>query len=262
MKTLLLSNQKGGVGKTMLSTQFAYYLAAKRGKRVLFIDLDAQKNSTRPLSLYGKNTGKLTVSSITALQTFTTPTTAIEEADFVLVPATTELKQLEKQGQNHNGYATNFRAFITAVADRFDFCVIDTGPNDDIRVTAAKIVADFVIAPIELKQESIDGVGEFIAGIQRMQATLNPTLKFLGLLPSRVNATPLEKENFAALAQGFGKRLLMLPNGKFAAIKERSSLPRAQTEGVPLWELELTSARDAWREIDPVFAYVADQMEA
>ena len=40
MKTLLLANQKGGVGKSAIACQLAYYLTDKRGQRVLMIDLD------------------------------------------------------------------------------------------------------------------------------------------------------------------------------------------------------------------------------
>lgn len=37
MKTLVLANQKGGVGKSAVACQLAHYLAS-RGKRVLFVD--------------------------------------------------------------------------------------------------------------------------------------------------------------------------------------------------------------------------------
>lgn len=41
MKTLVLCNQKGGVGKSAVSTLLTHYLAHK-GRRVLSIDLDHQ----------------------------------------------------------------------------------------------------------------------------------------------------------------------------------------------------------------------------
>ena len=40
----------------------------------------------------------------------------------------------------------------------FDVCVIDTNPNPDIRLIAALASADFVLSPIQLNQEAIDGV--------------------------------------------------------------------------------------------------------
>ncbi|MFD2427305.1 ParA family protein [Sphingobium scionense] len=49
MQTIVINNRKGGVGKTMLATHLAWFLA-EDGARVLFIDLDAQGNGSRTLA--------------------------------------------------------------------------------------------------------------------------------------------------------------------------------------------------------------------
>ena len=48
MKTLVLANQKGGVGKSAVATLLAHHFA-QTGQRVLVIDLDHQANLTSPL---------------------------------------------------------------------------------------------------------------------------------------------------------------------------------------------------------------------
>lgn len=48
IKTLSFFNNKGGVGKTTLSTNVAYNLALK-GYRVLYVDCDPQCNATQLL---------------------------------------------------------------------------------------------------------------------------------------------------------------------------------------------------------------------
>jgi len=45
-KLAAMINMKGGVGKTTLSFNLGYFLAEKRGKRVLLVDLDPQANAT------------------------------------------------------------------------------------------------------------------------------------------------------------------------------------------------------------------------
>ena len=40
MKRLAIMNEKGGVGKSMVACQFAFYAALKRGLRVLVLDFD------------------------------------------------------------------------------------------------------------------------------------------------------------------------------------------------------------------------------
>ena len=53
MKTLVLANQKGGVGKSAVATLLAHYLA-QHGQRVLAIDLDHQGNFTGTLRASGR----------------------------------------------------------------------------------------------------------------------------------------------------------------------------------------------------------------
>ena len=51
MKTLVLANQKGGVGKSAIATQLAHYLH-RLGRSVIVVDLDHQPNTSRPLQAY------------------------------------------------------------------------------------------------------------------------------------------------------------------------------------------------------------------
>ena len=49
MKTLVINNQKGGVGKTMLAVHAAWFLA-ETGKRVLVVNLGPQANASYTLA--------------------------------------------------------------------------------------------------------------------------------------------------------------------------------------------------------------------
>lgn len=46
---ITFANQQGGVGKTTLATQFAYFLRLERQAKVLFLDLDFQSCATDTL---------------------------------------------------------------------------------------------------------------------------------------------------------------------------------------------------------------------
>lgn len=60
MKTTVLANQKGGVGKSAVAVQLAYFFNIIMGKRVLVIDFDHQRNSSKAI----RTGGLATVSQI------------------------------------------------------------------------------------------------------------------------------------------------------------------------------------------------------
>lgn len=252
MKTLVLANQKGGVGKSAVATLLAHYLRQQR-LRVLAIDLDHQGNFSQPLRL----SRRATLASFGADRLLTEPAAALPAADFVLVPGDPRLLMLERQPDKHNAFATNLHRFLPLMASRFDVCVIDTNPNPDIRVIAALASADFVLSPIQLNQEAMDGVGALLnhgrVGVRKIKALINPKLQLIGLLPVMVEPTPFQKANFVQIVERFHPLLIRIGDGpgNFASVPRRSAIAEAQAHGEVLWEMKKTAARDAWREIEP-----------
>jgi chromosome partitioning protein len=260
MKTLVLANQKGGVGKSAIVVQMAYFLHLLLKLRVLVIDLDHQRNTTKAI-----RTGKLaTISQIPASTILLKKVGGVEDAAFVLLAGdNTELLKMEKRAESHNIFASNLQAFLKSVDGDFDVCLIDTNPNPDIRQLAALVVSNFVLSPIQLNQEAIDGIGDLLnhdnIGIRKIQATINPTLQLIGILPNLVEPTPFQRDNFRELSTHFAKLLIPMSAG-FAAIKKSTAVPEAQAAGVPIWKLGKTSGREAWTQIKPVFEKIATTM--
>lgn len=260
MKTIVLANQKGGVGKSAVAVQLAYFFRLILNKRVLVIDFDHQRNTSKAI-----RTGEIAkVSQLSASRLLSVKVEGIEDDDFILVAAdNTELLRMEKQPTMHNSFATNLQSFLKAVDDQFDVCIIDTNPNPDIRQLAALVVSNFVLSPLQLNQEAIDGIGDLLnhdnIGIRKIQATINPKLQLIGILPNLVEPTPFQRENFRDLSTHFAKLLIPLGSG-FAAIKKTTAVPESQAVGLPIWKLGKTSGRDAWIQIKPVFEQIAITM--
>lgn len=112
MKTLVLANHKGGVGKSAVATLLAHYLAS-RGLRVLAIDLDHQGNLSRPL----ERSTRVTLATVTADLLMTTLVSAVPDARLVLVPSSRSLIGLERQPALHTPFARNLRGFLCAASD-------------------------------------------------------------------------------------------------------------------------------------------------
>lgn len=263
MKTLVIANQKGGVGKSAVARLLAHYLV-RNGKRVLALDLDHQANLSAPLKL----SGKAAVATFNASQIFIGQSGVLPVADLVLVPGDSDgLLGLERQGDKHNDFAKALRGFLREQVGKFDACIIDTNPNPDIRLICALVSANYVLSPIQLNQEAIAGIVGLVnhprVGIQRFKRKeLNPALELIGILPTLVEPTPFQKENFAQLSAQFANLLIRQSDGKgFAFIPKRSIIAEAQASGAVLWEMKKSSARDTWKEIEPTLRTIATCMQ-
>ena len=258
MKTLVLANQNGGVGKSAVATLLVHYLA-QQGHRVLAIDFDHQGNFTSPL----QRSGRAHVAGVSADRLMTQEGGTVPTADFVVVPSSRDLLALERQPSLHNPFARNLRSFLRAADAQFDVCIVDTNPNPDIRVIAALASADFVLSPIQLNQEAMEGVGAMLnhdrVGVRRIKALLNPKLHLIGVLPTLVEPTPFQRANFVQLIQRYCPLLIRTGDGphEIASIPRRSAIAEAQAHGEVLWEMKKTAARDAWKEIEPTLRTLA-----
>ena len=258
MKTLVLANQKGGVGKSAIATLLAHYFAQK-GRRVLAIDLDHQGNFGAPLAA----SKRVAAAGFDSDRILAESDRTIAAGSFVSIAAGDGLLGLERQPTLHNTFAGNLRAFLDRAGRDFDVCVIDTNPNPDIRVVSALVSADFVLSPLQLNQEAVDGVRMLLmhprVGVFKIQQVLNPTLRFIGLLPTLVEATPFQRANLIDVVRAYRDLLVPLDDasGRAAFIVKRSAVAEAQASGEVLWEMKKSAARDAWRDIEPAIAKIA-----
>ena len=258
MKTLVLANQKGGVGKSAVATLLVHHLT-QHGRRVLAIDMDHQGNLSSPL----QRSNRTTAAGLTADRLLTEAVSVMPSAAFVLVPSDRALLMLERQPTLHTPFARNLRSFLAAMDAHFDVCVIDTNPNPDIRVIAALASADFVLSPIQLNQEAMEGVNGLLnhdrVGVRKIKAVLNPKLQLIGLLPTMVEPTPFQKANFLQIVQKYHPLLIRIGDGPgdFASMPRRSAIAEAQAHGQVLWEMKKTAAREAAKEIEPTLRELA-----
>jgi chromosome partitioning protein len=248
MKTLVVANQKGGVGKTTLLVHMAHY-AAEAGSRVLVIDLDPQGNTTRSLEAFASGTAASALFDSGPIH-LTVP----DGACVALLAADSALIDLDRAKLD---LAQAFVGQVRHLADsgRFDLCLIDTAPAMGLRMIAAVSSANYVIAPIELQAYSIDGITVMLKTVYGIRQKMNPGLQFLGMLPSRVNAhSPAQRANLVAL-------LKMYPNLIMRrAITLRTSIGEAASENKPVWAMGKTSARAAGVEVKGVLAHIIEKM--
>lgn len=259
MRTMILANHKGGVGKSAVATLVAQHWR-RQGRRVLVIDFDHQGNLSQTVAV----SKRAQVTRFSSDRVLTSNGGEVPDSPFVLVPADDALMGLERQPAQHNNYANNMKLFLSRMSTRFDVCVVDTNPNPDIRLIAALATGDCVLCPIQLNQEAIDGVNALLnhprVGLYKVRGLLNPKLQLLGLLPTLVEQTPFQRSNFAALVRRYPALMIQVSatEGHIALIPKRTAIAEAQAEGQLLWEMKKTSARDTWVEIEPMLGKLTE----
>jgi chromosome partitioning protein len=262
MKTLTIANQKGGVGKSAIAVQLAYYINLILGKSVLFIDFDHQENSGVSFE-----DGEIAeISSINASQLFTDKSVQLENSNFLILSGDyDELLALEKQGEKkHNIYAQNLAQFLDDNAEYFDYCIIDTAPNPDVRQLSPLIVSDFLLSPIDLNKQSMMGLSKLLkhpnTGVEFIQKSVNEKLVFLGLLPNKHNVKNSKQNMNLKELKSLYSHLMIKVGRKYPSIKNRSGMADAQDEGVPIWKLSKRRGRQHWSEIKPIFEQIIKKM--
>jgi chromosome partitioning protein len=249
MRVVVLTNQKGGVGKSTLSVLLAQWLAERHRLRVGVIDLDTQANASKSLARFGSGreaAGFFESDCIRSMET--------TAASLTLFAGTKRLADLELA--KPEVILPAFRRQVAALSGDFDVVVIDTPPSLGLRMSAALIAATHVACPIELEEYSIDGVTDMLKTIFGVQRRYNPGLRLAGLVANRFN--PHSVRQRAALHD------LVAHYSEFvvpAKISTRSAIPEALAAGVPLWRLAKSSARDAAAEVSAVFDLLKQRID-
>jgi chromosome partitioning protein len=249
MKTLVVNNQKGGVGKTMVAVHAAWFLA-EAGARVLFVDLDPQANASSTLS--AARIGE-------SCRLFLGPALAIEaEPGVSLLAGDRGLDAVDVQLTQS---VTAFRDAFARLRGAFDYAVIDTPPTWSGRNYAALMVASSLLAPIDLETYALQGVKQLLAQKAAVEknARQGRPIDFLGLLPSRFQSqSPRQRASLAALLQQQGLRI-MFPG--HCVITQRQGYAEALDVKAPVWTIRKTAAQEAGREIRGVLTAIKARLD-
>lgn len=198
MRTFAIANQKGGVGKTTVARNLAFY-AIEQGLRVLCVDFDPQMNFTKTfLNIREMNYGDLgnTKSALKATSLFGAVKPTLKPlacSDTIGLIAATRglsgvLKPEYKTDELLRAAVSRPTQWWPSLAEHYDVCVIDTPPTLGAPLYAALIVADFVVCPCTMNQDAIDGLDALFGDIERVREKgWNYNLVSLGLLANRIN---------------------------------------------------------------------------
>lgn len=252
VKTIVIANQKGGVGKTATAVHLAFDFFEDKALRVALIDLDTQGNASYTLKDHDsgyKASQLFDMGSDSVRNCFS----GLPEGPLVtLISSDPSLANMEKRSVNDAGKA--FRDNVIALMEFVDVVLVDTPPSLGVSMAVALYAADFVLSPIEMEAYSIQGIKKMLTTIGNVRK-INPKLQFLGMMPSRVDGrNPRHKRHLAELQAAYPKLMTSVKIG------QRNSIADALASGVPVWKIKKTAARKAAQEVREVANFVFDNI--
>jgi chromosome partitioning protein len=180
-KIFCIANQKGGVGKTTTAVNLSAGLA-KIGQRVLIVDLDPQGNATMGSGV-DKRALKLSVYEVLLESaTVAEARTKAERAGYDVLGANRELAGAEVELVRLERRNDRLRTALTAVADDYDFILIDCPPSLSLLTLNGLCSAHGVIVPMQCDYFALEGLSDLVNTIRQVHANLNPDLQIIGLL--------------------------------------------------------------------------------
>ena len=178
-------NQKGGVGKTTTAINLATALA-KKGKKILIIDLDPQGNATTGLgksnhdeerSIYNILIGK--ISAENAIQE-----SSVKGLD--LIGSNVNLSGLEVETANDANRAFLLKEILkkgnNSLFNDYENIFIDCPPSLNLLTIMSLVSADEMLIPLQTEFFALEGITQLVKTIDRIKANLNPRLSIRGIL--------------------------------------------------------------------------------
>ena len=185
-KIISIANQKGGVGKTTTSVSLSAILA-KKGKKILMIDMDPQGNGTSGLGI-DKNV-KFSVYDVIIDDVEienTIKKTEIENLDVCpsninLAGAEVELVDMEEREQR-------LKSKLDKIKEKYDYIIIDCPPSLGLVTLNAFTASDSVLIPVQCEYYALEGLGQLINTINLVKKHLNNSLYIEGALLTMYDA--------------------------------------------------------------------------
>lgn len=249
-RVIAVGNQKGGVGKTATAVHIAAALG-ELGRSTLIWDLDANTGLTNafqiPADVYAgsyevllgiKDEDEAECDPLKYIVDENEEGIELPKGVHVL-PASRELDNLDiawlQSDRKFEDVKDALKGPLETLRGRYDYILLDTGPNVSTCTVAAYKAADWFMLVTEPEPLSVKAVEAALSDIAMVRKRGNPSLRLLGIaLTCVTRGRTLDRKMSAWLDENYAEAGAY---GVFESTVSRSTyLPRAQEEGRTLFQ--------------------------
>ena len=236
-------NQKGGVGKTFITTGLASRLT-QAGQKVLVVDCDPQANATDILGVVVEPE-TLTLNDVLA-SVASGAGGAVAQAISVagktwgsIMVLPSERALASREADFSLGREARLRTALETVRDDFDVILLDCPPSLGMLTSNALVAADRALIVTEAGASAVAGVAEIVTTLATVRAHYNPQLSLGGILVNRFRPDRLDGREWLQVLQNDYGNLVYAQQ-----MPEREAIRKSATRREPLDAPEVTAVLD------------------
>src|SRR5436309_1562894 len=202
-----IASQKGGTGKTTTSISLSAGLARK-GKKVLLIDMDSQANSSKVLlhhypTIQKDQTVYTTILDRKLLVIHTTDVPNLEIIPSHILLSNTDVELTTAKDHRE----ARLKRELDQIKNRYDFVFIDCPPALSWLTLNAFTASEKVIVVVSPGYFELDSIAQLSKTIAEVKEFFNPSLQLAGLLFTMSDPTINTSSSLSILRQMYGNDL-------------------------------------------------------
>jgi chromosome partitioning protein len=228
MRSIALTNQKGGVAKTTTTVNLGASLA-QMGKKVLLVDLDPQGNLSSWLGLDIHNLERSMYNVFLEEVYFEEILAETCVENMTLAPSNVALAGVERILAHEKGRDLILRKRLAPIADRYDYIMLDCPPSLGLITVNALTFVREVFIPVETKVLALNGLVTLMNTVQIVKDRLNHNLEVTGIIACRFDGrTNLSNEVYNQIKERFKEKVFL------SIIRENTRLAECPISGKPI----------------------------
>ncbi len=206
-KTIVIANQKGGVGKTTTTINVGALLA-ELNKKTLLIDIDPQGNTGSGLNANVMSFKKTIYQLLLGTAEFQEVVVKTKIPYLDLLPSNIDLSGLEIDLKDDPQKEFCLKNIIQNLKSSYDYILIDSPPSLGLLTINALVASDSVMVPLQCEYFALEGLTQLLRIISLTQKELNTSLELEGVLLTMYDSrTKLSSQVVQDVREHFGDQV-------------------------------------------------------